>query len=83
MNAEAASQGRTSASASRSLFASSGLKTAGPRMAPKTAPKRTKEMPRARLEAGYMSPAAVRARSAVALAAPTQTRPMTTGAARS
>ena len=83
MNADAASHGSTSASASRSLPARSGLKTVGPRMAPKTAPKRTNEIPRARRLGGYMSPAAVRARSAVALAAPTNTSPTSTGTARS
>src|SRR5215210_6941303 len=60
---------------------SSGLKTSGPRIAPKTAPKSTSAMPRARCSGGYMSPAAVRASSAVPLAAPTHTSPnRTTGA---
>ena len=40
--------------------AKSGLKTAGPRIAPNTAPKRTSAIPRARRSGGYMSPAAVR-----------------------
>ena len=50
-------------------------------MAPKTAPKSTSAMPRARRSGGYMSPAAVRASSAVALAAPTSARPASTSGA--
>ena len=44
----------TSPSSSRP--ASSGLNTSGPRIAPKTAPKSTSAMPRARCSGGYMSP---------------------------
>ena len=57
----------------------SGLKTAGPRIAPKTAPTRTSAMPRARRSGGYMSPAAARASSDVPLAVPTRTSPRKTG----
>src|SRR5829696_3035091 len=70
-----------SESPSSSRSASSGLKTSGPRIAPNTAPKSTSAMPRARRWGGYMSPAAVRASSAVPLAAPTHSSPArTTGA---
>jgi hypothetical protein len=81
MNAPAASHSGASASPSRSRPASSGLNTSGPRIAPNTAPKSTNPIPRARRTGGYMSPAAVRASSAMPLAAPTATRPTsTTGA---
>ena len=75
MNPLAASHSVLSASPSRSRPASSGLNTAGPRIAPKTEPNSTSAMPRARRSGGYMSPAAVRASSPVALAAPTRIRP--------
>ena len=55
----AASHGTVSVSAATSLPANSGPKSAGPRTAPKTEPKRTYEIPRARRSGGYMSPAAV------------------------
>ena len=74
----AASHSVPSASPSSSRPASSGLKTAGPRIAPKTEPNRTSAIPRARRSGGYMSPAAVRASSAQALAAPTSTSPAST-----
>ena len=64
-----------SESPSSSRSASSGLNTSGPRIAPNTAPKSTSAMPRARRSGGYMSPAAVRASSAVPLAAPTHDEP--------
>ena len=81
MKPPAASQSGASASPSRSRPASSGLNTTGPRIAPKTAPKSTNAMPRARRSGGYMSPAAVRASSATPLAAPTPISPAsTTGA---
>ena len=72
-----------SESPSRSLPASSGLKTAGPRIAPNTAPNSTSAIPRARCDGGYMSPAAVRASSDVPLEAPTPTRPASTSGAES
>ena len=75
MKPPAASHSVDSASPSSSRPASSGLKTAGPRIAPKTEPNSTSAIPRARRSGGYMSPAAVRASSAVELAAPTMTRP--------
>ena len=57
----AASQGTVSARRPRASFpAKSGPKTVGPRIAPKTDPKSTYEMPRARRSGGYMSPAAAR-----------------------
>src|SRR4051794_37555572 len=83
MNPPAASQSTASASPSRSRPASSGLNTRGPRIAPKTAPKRTSAIPCARRSGGYMSPAAARASSAVPLAAPTPTRPARTAGAES
>ena len=78
-----ASQSGASASPSRSRPASSGLKTAGPRIAPKTAPNSTSAIPCARRSGGYMSPAAVRASSAVPLAIPTSTKPASTSTATS
>src|SRR5215212_829702 len=81
MNTPAASQRTASASPSRSRPARRGLNTSGPRIAPKTAPKRTSAMPCARRSGGYMSPAAARASSAVPLAAPTATRPASTAGA--
>ncbi len=78
MNAPAASQSGASALPSNERPASSGLKTSGPRIAPNTAPNRTSAMPCARRAGGYMSPAAVRASSAVPLAAPTATSPSST-----
>ena len=65
MKPEPASQRRASESPSRSRPERSGLKTAGPRIAPKTAPARTSAIPLARRSGGYMSPAAARARSDV------------------
>ena len=79
----AASQGTTSASASSSLPANNGLKTVGPRIAPKTAPKRTSEIPRARRSGGYMSPAAVRASRAIPCAPPIAAKPVTSSTAES
>ena len=73
---------KLSASPSRSRPASSGLNTAGPRIAPKTDPNSTSAIPRARRCGGYMSPAAVRASSPVALAAPTSTSPARTATAQ-
>ena len=52
--------GRSARRPRRACPAKSGLKTAGPRIAPKTEPKSTSEIPRARRSGGYMSPAAVR-----------------------
>ena len=83
MIAAAASQGTTSASASSSCPANKGLKTVGPRIAPKTAPKRTSEIPRARRSGGYMSPAAVRASSAMPCAPPIAANPVTSSTAES
>src|SRR6266545_21243 len=74
----AASHGTVSAPASTSLPANIGLKTVGPRIAPKTEPKSTYEIPRARRAGGYMSPAAVRMSSATALAAPIIPKPAIT-----
>ena len=65
-------------SALTSLPAKSGLKTVGPRIAPKTDPKSTYEMPRARRSGGYMSPAAVRTSSADALDEPVRMKPTIT-----
>ena len=67
--------GKTSASASRSFPAKSGLKTAGPRIAPKTAPKRTKEIPARPRRPGTCLPPQSSERERVALAAPTQRGP--------
>src|SRR5207245_2068943 len=63
----AASHGTVRLSALTSLPAKSGLKTVGPRIAPNTDPNSTYEIPRARRSGRYMSPAAVRTRSADAL----------------
>ena len=71
----AASHGTVSASASSSRPENSGPNTAGPRIAPKTAPNSTYEIPRARFSGGYMSPAAVRISSAMPLAAPVRANP--------
>ena len=57
-----------------------GAKTAGPRIAPNTEPKRTYAIPRARRSGGYMSPAAVRASSATPPAAPVSAMPVITTA---
>ena len=81
MKPPAAAHSPASASPSSSRPASSGLKTNGPRIAPKTAPNSTSAMPCARRSGGYMSPAAVRASSAVPLAVPTSTRPPSTAGA--
>ncbi|HKF14685.1 MAG TPA: hypothetical protein VKB13_05590 [Gaiellaceae bacterium] len=77
----AAIQGIVRTSASSSLPEKSGLKNAGPRIAPKTAPKSTYEMPRPRRAAGYMSPAAVRTRSAIPLEEPIKAKPAMTATA--
>ena len=82
MNALPASQSCASTSPDSSRPDSSGLKTAGPRMAPNTEPNRIDAMPRARCSGGYMSPAAVRASRAVALAAPTHMSPPRTAGAK-
>src|SRR5436305_8877010 len=74
----AASHGTVSERTPTSLPANMGLKTVGPRIAPKTEPKRTYEIPRARRAAGYMSPAAVRISSDVALTTPIRTNPAIT-----
>ena len=79
----AASQGTTSAFASSSRPANSGLKTVGPRIAPNTAPNRTSEIPRARRSGGYMSPAAVRARRAIPCEPPIAANPVTSSTAES
>src|SRR4051812_20507200 len=71
----AASHGTVSADASRWRPANSGPKAAGPRIAPKTDPNSTYEIPRARRSGGYMSPAAVRISSATPLAAPVSMNP--------
>ncbi|HEV3480217.1 MAG TPA: hypothetical protein VG144_12310 [Gaiellaceae bacterium] len=55
-----------------------GLKTAGPRIAPKTAPIRTYAMPRARRDGGYMSPAAVRTSREIPADEPISANPTTT-----
>ncbi len=81
MKPPAAAHSPASASPSSSRPASSGLKTNGPRIAPKTAPNSTSAMPCARRSGGYMSPAAVRASSAVPLAVPTSTSPPSTAIA--
>ena len=74
----ATSQGTVSVSAETSLPAKSGPKTTGPSIAPKTAPNRTYEMPRARRSGGYMSPAAVRMSSVTAPDVPTSANPTIT-----
>src|SRR5439155_79734 len=74
----AASYGTVSASAFTSFPAKSGPKTVGPRIAPKTEPNNTYEIPRARRAGGYMSPAAVRMRSEIPLDAPTSAKPAIT-----
>ena len=74
----AASQGMTRASVSSSLPANSGRKTSGPSAAPKSAPKSTSDIPRARRAGGNMSAAAVRASSTVPCATPTSAKPVTT-----
>ena len=81
MKPPAAAHSPASASPSSSRPASSGLKTNGPRIAPNTAPNSTSAMPCARRSGGYMSPAAVRASSAVPLAVPTSTSPPSTAGA--
>ena len=78
--ADAANQGTTSVSSSRSLPAKSGRKTSGPSAAPKSAPKSTYEIARARRSGGYMSAAAVRASRTAPFIAPTPTKPRTTAA---
>ena len=79
MKHEPTSHRRASESPSRSRPERSGLKTAGPRIAPNTAPKRTSAIPRARRSGGYMSPAAARASRDVPPAVPTRTSPRKTG----
>ena len=74
----AASHGTVSESTSTSLPAKSGPNTVGPRIAPKTEPNRTYEIPRARRSGGYISPAAVLIRSATPLAAPRRAKPTMT-----
>src|SRR3954451_8375203 len=78
--AAAASHGIVRLSALTSLPAKSGLKTVGPRIAPKTDPNSTYEMPRARRNGRYISPAAVRTRSADALEDPVRMKPTITAA---
>ena len=73
----AASHGTVSVSAATSLPANSGPKSDGASTAPKTEPKRTYEMPRARRSGGYMSPAAVLIRSVTAPAIPANAKPVT------
>ena len=77
----AAIHGTTSASVSSSFPAKSGRKTSGPSAAPKSAPKRTYEIPRARRSGGYMSAAAARASRIVPCAIPTSAKPGITSAA--
>ncbi len=79
----AASHGTVNVEASTSRPANSGPNTAGPRIAPKTEPKSTYEMPRARRSGGYMSPAAVRISSAVPFAAPVSPKPAITSGVES
>ena len=55
----------------------------GPRIAPKTAPKSTYEIPRARRSGGYMSPAAVLISSEIPLEAPTRAKPAITASVES
>ena len=74
----AASHGTVRSSAVSSFPEKSGLKTVGPRIAPKTDPNRTYEMPRARRSGGYMSPAAVRTSNAAALDEPVSVKPTMT-----
>ncbi len=81
--AAAANQGMTSVSSSRSFPAKSGRKTSGPSAAPKRAPKRTYEIARAFFSSGYMSAAAVRAKSTAPFIAPTPTNPRITSGALS
>src|SRR5207245_8106787 len=76
--AAAASHGTVRLSAFRFLPAKSGLKTVGPRIAPNTEPNSTYEMPRARRAGGYISPAAVRTSSDVALEEPVSANPTIT-----
>ena len=83
MKPEPASHSGASASPSRCLPWSIGLNTAGPRIAPNTAPNRTSAIPCARRSGGYMSPAAVRARRAVPLAIPISTKAVNTSTALS
>jgi hypothetical protein len=63
---------------SSSCPAKIGLKTAGPRIAPKTAPMSTYPIPRARREGGYMSPAAVRTSSEIPADEPMRAKPAMT-----
>ena len=58
--------------------AKSGPNTTGPQIAPDTAPKSTKDMPRARRSGGNISAAAARESSTIAPAAPTSARPRQT-----
>ena len=83
MKAEPASHSGASASPSSCLPDSIGLNTAGPRIAPNTAPNSTSAIPCARRSGGYMSPAAVRASSAVPLAIPISTNAVNTSTALS
>ena len=83
MKPEPASHSGASASPSRCLPDSIGLNTAGPRIAPNTAPNRTSAMPCARRSGGYMSPAAVRASRAMPLAIPISTNAVKTSTALS
>ena len=83
MKPEPASHSGASASPSSCLPDSIGLNTAGPRIAPNTAPNRTSAMPCARRSGGYMSPAAVRASSAMPLAIPISTNAVNTSTALS
>src|SRR5215211_1198188 len=83
MNAEPASHSGASESPSSSLPARSGANTAGPRIPPNTAPKSTSAIPCARRSGGYMSPAAVRASSAVPAAMPIRTNAAKTSTADS
>src|SRR3954469_1443205 len=78
--AAAASHGTVRLSALTSLPANSGLNTVGPRIAPKTDPNSTYEIPRARRNGRYISPAAVRTRSADALEDPVRMKPTITAA---
>ena len=71
----AASQGTVSTSASTCLPENMGLNTAGPSTAPSTAPDSTYEMPRARRAGAYMSPAAARISSEVAMPIPIRMNP--------
>jgi hypothetical protein len=78
MNGMPRSQGPTRPPASIVRCAKSGPNRTGPQIAPDTAPKSTKDMPRARRFGGNISAAAARASRTIDAAAPTSARPRQT-----